>query len=97
MLGCTSTPLPPVVVAKAPIYHPGFPAPYSVCDVTWKVLEDAGNPIVSLSYNDNLTAAICDRDKDRYIKQLLQLTCYYRLDISERICTKETNVNNKNK
>jgi len=93
LLGCSSTIPTPVVVAQAPVYHPGFPAPYSVCDIDWEVLENNEKPIVAISYNDNLTAAICDKDKDRYIDQLLQLTCYYRSEIHERICTKEINDN----
>lgn len=85
LTGCASTEfIPPV---EAPTFHPEFPAPYSVCNIVWEVLEVQGNAKVALSYNDNITAAICDQDKDRYIQQLLNLTCYYRQDISERICS----------
>ena len=96
--GCAAfMPVPPVIVAEAPTYHPAFPEPYSICPITWEVLDSGGDPKVAISYNDNLTAAICDKDKDRYIKQLLQLTCYYRLDLDERICNKETNARTENK
>ena len=90
LTGCaTTTPLP--VIYDAPVFHPSFPNPYSVCPITWEVLEVEGKPKVALSYNDNITAAICDKDKDRYIAQLINLTCYYRKETSERICIKEEN------
>ena len=85
--GCATNELP--VVYDAPVYHPAFPEPYTTCSITWEVLEDEGKAMIALSYNDNITAAICDKDKDRYIKQLINLTCYYRKDTSERICNKE--------
>lgn len=72
-------------------YHPPFPAPYQVCDVTWEVLEVNGRAKIALSYDDNVVAAICDNDKNRYIKQLKELTCHYRKNIRENdpICIKE--------
>lgn len=76
------------------MYHPAFPDPYTVCALSsdaFDVLEHNGDAVITLSYNDNLTVAICDKDKDTYIKRLLNLTCYYRQDLKERICTKDIN------
>jgi hypothetical protein len=88
---CASKPMSVPIVIETPVIHPVFPQPYSVCPVTWEVLDVEGSAKIALSYNDNITAAICAKDKNRYIEQLINLTCYYRKDKSERICTKEKN------
>jgi hypothetical protein len=83
LVGCHST--PPVVIAT-PVYHPTMPVPYEVCPIYWEVLEVEKTAKISLSYNDNVTAAICNRDIERFISQLINITCHYRQDLKESIC-----------
>jgi hypothetical protein len=93
--GCAGTSTHTPLIVKAPVLHPSFPVPYSVCSVTWKVVEVGGEAMIALSFDDNITAAICDKEKNTYIEQLIKLTCFYRKDKSERICNKEENDNSK--
>jgi hypothetical protein len=94
LMGCAS-PKTSYVQAPIPKYDPQFPAPYEVCNISFEVIEENNRAMVSITYNDNITAAICDRDKDRYIQQLINLTCFYRKDLNERICNnKELNEQN---
>lgn len=82
--GCALTSA--TVVQEVPTYHPTMPAAISACPVTWKVIEVDGQAMVAISYNDNVTAAICNKDVGRYISQLLTVTCQYRQELKESIC-----------
>ena len=84
LAGCASTAAPPVV--QLPVYHPSMPVPYVVCPIHWEVLEVEGRAKVALSYNDNVTAAICNKDLERFISQLISLNCHYRQELKESIC-----------
>lgn len=84
LTGCAAKTVP--VLVSTPVFHPSMPVPYVVCPVTWEVLEDNGRAKVAVSYNDNITVAICNKDIERYISQLLNITCHYRRDLKERIC-----------
>lgn len=93
LVGCTSTPPVTVpVIVEVPVYHPSMPVPYSVCNVVWEVLRVENLAKVAVSYNDNLTLAICLEDVERYISQLKNVACYYRQDLKEYICSKEQHV-----
>lgn len=74
-------------------FHPPFPAPVSACPINWVILEHQGEPYVALTYNDNVQGAICNKDVQRYIKELQRVTCSYRLELKEPICllSKEPN------
>jgi hypothetical protein len=78
--------LPVSTVHDIPQYHPPMPVAYTVCPVRWEVIEVEERAMVALSYNDNVTAAICNKDIERYISQLLTVTCQYRQELKERIC-----------
>lgn len=82
--GCASTSVPTVVEPVK--YYPPMPAPLQVCDVRWEVLEVNELAKVALSYNDNVTMAICLRDIERYISQLLSVACHDRQDLKEKVC-----------
>lgn len=82
--GCANqTVIPPVEV---PIYHPSMPIPYSVCNIYLEVLEDQDRAKVAMSYNDNVTVAICNKDMERYLRELINITCSYRQELKESIC-----------
>ncbi len=83
LTGCTTT---QKEVVTAPVYHPTLPPSLVVCPVKWEVLEVKGKAKVALSYNDNVTAAICNKDIERYLSQLLNITCHYRQKLKESIC-----------
>jgi hypothetical protein len=76
------------------VYHPSWPYPFEACSVNWKVIEVEGEPMVALSYNDNVEAAACMLDLERYLKQLTGMTCSYRVDLDEAKCAP---YNNKDK
>jgi hypothetical protein len=82
--GCISTPAPEAPVV--PVYHPPFPAPIAACPISWVVLEQEGKAYVALTYDDNVTGAICNKDVFRYIKQLKAVACQYRKDLKEPEC-----------
>jgi len=90
--GCTPTPTP--IVVELPVYHPSMPVPYEVCNVAWEVFEVENRAKVALSYDDNLTMAICLGDIEKYISQLLNVTCQYRQELKDAVCLhkKESNV-----
>jgi len=90
LVGCTSVP-PVIKVTELPKYHPSLPIPYAVCPVYWEVLEQGGKAKIALSYNDNVTAAICNNDIERYISQLINITCHYRYELKESICLETSN------
>ena len=90
LAGCTSTAPAPVIV-DVPVYHPAMPSPYSVCNVVWDVVEIENSAKVVLSYNDNLTMAICLGDIERYVTQLINVSCHYRQELKEYICNKGKN------
>lgn len=84
LTGCVTSPLPP---QKVPEYHPPLPRPYEVCDVRWEVLEVGGKVKVALSYEDNINLAICQKDIERYISQLVGVVCNYQNN--KTICSEE--------
>lgn len=86
--GCSM--LPTVIDVKVPTYHPELPTPYSVCPVHLEVLEVAGRAKVALSYNDNVTAAICAKDLQRVMAEYKSIICHYRAELKEPQCIKET-------
>lgn len=86
---CTSTPaVPPVVSAEKPVYHPAMPRPIEVCNVHWEVLIVNNTPYVALTYEDNINFAKCGMEQERYLSELLLVTCHYRQ------CSKDNNDNN---
>lgn len=89
LVGC-ATPPPATVVVTTPVYHPELPTPYSVCVVDWEVLEVENRAKISLSYNDNITAAICAKDLQRVLSEYKRIICSYRAALKERQCVKET-------
>lgn len=78
--------MPIPVVEKLPVYHPAMPAPYAACPIRWEVVVVDGKPKVALSYDDNVTAAMCNKDIERFISQLITLTCHYRQELKESNC-----------
>ena len=85
LTGCSLT--NPVIVETPPVYHPNLPTPYTACNaVSWEVLVYENKPIVTISYSDNITAAICAKDMERYLSQLKTVVCHYRQDLKEEAC-----------
>lgn len=82
--GCGSTITPPKI--DTPVYHPSMPVPYMACNISLEVLEVNKQAEVSMSYNDNVTAAICNKDMERYLTELTKITCHYRRELKESIC-----------
>lgn len=92
LAACQSTPIPQPKLPE-PVkdtYHPSWPVPVQPCSVKWETFNIEGAPYVAVSYEDNLTLAICLKDVQRYILELKQVTCQYRRLLSEPQC-KETN------
>lgn len=85
--GCVST--TPTKVVDTPTYHPPLPDPYAVCQVEWRVVEVDGEMLVGVSYQDNLNLAVCIKDMERFISQLMGVTCHYREELKEVVCRKE--------
>ena len=83
LTACIGT--PPVQDPK-PILHPPWPSAYQVCPVTWKLYEVDNQPIVALSYNDNVTLASCVKDMERLLNQYKQMICSYRKELDEEHC-----------
>ena len=88
LTGCGSTQA--IVSTESTVYHPPMPAPYNSCPVYWEVHEVADRPKVALSYDDNVTAAICSKNMERYLLQLLNTTCHYRQELEEEVCIVNT-------
>ena len=80
---CTVT--EPKTVAP-PVFHPTLPTPLQACPIEWKVLIVENQPYVALTYNNNITAAMCFNEYERYIHQLLRVTCSYREKLNEQTC-----------
>lgn len=91
LAGCCTTP-PPVVVTT-PVYHPEMPTPYSVCSAHWEVLEVDERAKIALSYNDNVTVAICAKDLQRILSEQKTIICHYRAELKESQCSKELHDN----
>lgn len=91
LVGCTSVREVPVERDVLPVFHPSLPEPVEVCNIKWNVLVLDENPYVALTYNDNITAAICFNEYERYIIQLLRVACSYRTELKEEICNNGIN------
>ena len=76
-------------------YHPPLPTPVKACPINWVVLEYEGAPYVALTYNDNVQGAICNKDVQRYIKELQKVTCSYREELKEPACLPQKELNGK--
>lgn len=79
LAGCSSTHVDTT-------FHPRMPQPLKVCDIEWKVLIVDDTPYVALTYDDNVTAAMCFKEYERYIHQLMRVTCSYRETLNEAVC-----------
>lgn len=61
--------------------HPPLPRPYSPCvERPFKV----ENSKIWISYYDSVNLAICIKDSERYITELLNVVCYYNK--KEKVC-----------
>lgn len=68
--GCVHTP------EKPPLVLP-WPSPLAPCEVTdIEVLP--GTTKIVMSYQDNISIALCDRDMFRYIKDLTNMVCIHQ-------------------
>ena len=88
LVSCKTTPATGVGAQPEAVYHPRLPRPVEVCSLNWEVLVVNNEPFVALTYNDNITAAICDDRKTQYIEELLQVVCSYRKPLNEKICSR---------
>jgi len=92
--GCSAKPVAHTPVVEVPIFHPTLPAPYEVCNITWELIEVNGRVKVAVSFDENVTAAVCFKDLERYLSQLGTVVCYYRKNLEDNICIKDTNDSN---
>lgn len=92
LAGCNSTPVP-APPQPLPTFHPSLPPPIEPCPVTWRVIIQNDQPFVALTYDDNITAAMCFKEIERYIHQLLRVTCSYREGLNEAVCLRINNDN----
>jgi len=92
LVGCAGA--TPGNLSGLPEYHPPLPAPYEVCPVSWEVLDVDGRAKVALSYDENVTAAQCNKDIERYISQLITAVCSYRQTLEEGICIEHQTTKN---
>lgn len=88
LVACKTTPATGGGAPASEVYHPRLPRPVEVCSLDWKVIVVDNEPFVALTYNDNVTAAICDDRKTQYIEELLQVVCQYRKPLNEKICSR---------
>ena len=84
LVGCAAAPPEPDV--ETPTFHPPLPGPVQPCPVEWVVLIDDGEPYVAVTYDDNVTAAVCFKEYERYIHHLLRVVCSYREELDEPVC-----------
>ena len=96
LLGCTSTPTPPIVV-DTPIFHPPIPEPVKITPPKWVILTPSTKDVIiqeenaysymCLSWEDYLVMGQNMQIIIHGFKEYHTLLCYYRKDLNEIECS----------
>jgi len=79
------------------LVQPDLPSPVSPIDVEWDVYQHDGKTYIGLPFSEFMDFAINREDTLRYIDQLTNVVCFYRVTLDEPRCQHKNNNNQPTK